>query len=245
MNWSKSIVIIFLFINCLPFTIYAQDNIKIVVGNYPPYIDQNSQTAGVITQVVKQSLLLSGVDAEITYDDWPNIENRVSSEKVLSFMWPMNMQRQRDWLFSNPVYKTDVIIVANKNSRFYWKRYDQLRDYKLGLTRGFSYGALFDEYKSFLTYEESISDYISLKNLAAGKYDGAVIEKLMAKYMLSYLSKEKQNKIEFINEPQIDSASYYLVCAKGYSKCYSYIDAFNQGLKKLKQQGTYQKLLDK
>lgn len=244
MNKSTVLLLfVVLFINSLAFA-DAKENLNIAVSEHPPYINQQHPSLGLITQVVTEAFALEKIATDVKFESWMDVEELIDFEKRFSFMWTMNPQREKKWLFSDSLYRSNIVVIANKEAKFYWQRYDQLRQYRLGLTKGQSYGELFDDYKQYLNYEESISDYISLKHLVARQTDAIFIEKLIGQYLTRFLSERQRNSIEFIERPEIKTETSYLVCAKSYSKCFSYLNRFNRGLKKLKSSGRYQQILN-
>lgn len=224
-------------------SVYA-DEVDIAVAEYPPFAMEQGEQQGVIAQVVKQAFAQSGINVNYHFSGWLEVEEAVDNEKHLSIMWNKSNARERKWLFSKRLYRTKVVVLATKESRIYWDRIDQLRRYDLGLQRGQSYGDEFDNYRQYLNVTESISDYVNLKKLMARTFDGIVVEALEGRYLLSYFPEKQRASVEFIESPIIDSKNNYLVCAKSYSKCFNYINAFNQGLLQLQQTGEYQKIIN-
>lgn len=215
--------------------------IQISVANFPPYIDEVEEK-GVIVNLVKKALLIQGFKANISFSTWSEVETAVDSKNHLSFMWSKTANRKRKWSYSEPVYTNRQVLVSSKNKRVFWRRLDELRQYKIGVTTHHNYGKRFEDYREFLNLNESISDFISLKKLINGKFDAIVLEELTAQHLLSYFPKNKRDKIEILSHQAIDTSDSYLVCSKMNSRCAFLIDQFNQGLKKFKHTEEYSKL---
>lgn len=224
--------------------IQAKEMVPIVVDNMPPYIDKQLETKGIITDIVSKSFASQKVDIELKFLPWMEAETLIDDNKHLSFMWGRNNEKDRKWLFSEAIYRSQVVIVSTKESRLYWDRVDQLRQYDLAIARGVSYGSVFDNYKPYLRLTETLSDYVNLKKLIARDVDGVVIERLQAEYLLSFFNPKQVNSLEFIAEPIVTSKPYFLVCSKSYSKCFDYINKFNRGFNLLKSQGYFQRVLE-
>lgn len=233
-----------LFLFLITSKLYANDNldeVQISVANFPPYINEVEQT-GVIVGLVKNVFLEQGIKTNISFSTWSEVETAVDRKNHLSFMWSKTAKRKRKWSYSEPVYTNRQVIVSNKSKRVFWRRLDELRQYKIGVTTHHNYGKRFEDYREFLDLNESISDFISLKKLINGKFDAIVLEELNAQHLLSYFPKSKQEKIEILSHQAIDTSDSYLVCSKMNSRCAFLIDRFNQGLKKLKQTDKYSQL---
>jgi len=227
------------------FNSYANVEVSITIDNYPPYVDENAENLGLITGIVQRAFLQQEIKSTINFKPWLEAESAVDNDKSISFMWHKNNERQRKWIFSQPIYRSDVVIVATKESRFHWERYDQLRNYRLGIARGQSYGEKFNQIQPYLDLRESISDYVNLKKLVARELDGIIVEKLEAEYLLSFFNERQRNSVEYILKPQLSSEPTYLVCSKTYSKCFDIINKFNKGLENLISTGEYSLLLSK
>lgn len=230
--------------NIFSLSAYAAERVHLVADNFPPYIDQNTNNKGIITEVVRTAFLKQNIETHLEILSWSDSENQVAKNNKFSFMWTKNVERMQHWIFSDPIYYAKQIIIAKRTSDFYWKRLDELRNYKLGVTKGHNYGERFNDYKNHLTLIESVSDFISIKRLSENQFDGAVIEKLMGHFLLSYYNDNIQSKIEFINTPVLDTEPSYLVCSKFNAKCFSYIEIFNKGLKLLKSSGDYDRIIN-
>ena len=226
----------------------TKEQIAVKVGLAPPYITQsqdgNLAVEGLATQIVRESLLAKGLNIDIATVDWSQAKVAVDSEKVLSFWWQSNQQREKSWLYSQPLYEVEYVFLARKDVRFYWTRFDQLRSYKIGLSHIQSYGELFDSYVQYLDTDKTLSDFSAIKKLLANQLDAILIEKAMAVYLISFLPKEQQAKLELFREQVIHSESYYLVCGKFFNSCGYYINQFNEGLKLLKSSGRYNKIVN-
>lgn len=226
------------------FSVFAKDSINIAVDNMPPYIDERARNNGIIADIVLKAFANQNVGVELKYSPWMATESLIDESKHISFMWGRNNDKERKWLFSDAIYRSEVVIVATKESRMFWDRVDQLRQYDLGIARGVSYGDVFDNYKPYLNLTETLSDYVNLKKLLARELDGVVIERLQAEYLLSFFNSRQVDSLEFISQPVVYSQPYFLVCSKSYSKCFDYINKFNRGLKQLRAQGYVQKALN-
>lgn len=224
--------------------LYASEQLEklaISVANFPPYIKETEQ-AGTIVELVNRAFLQQGYKVEIDYTSWSEAETAVDSNNHLSFMWSKTAKRKRKWSYSEPIYINRQVLVSNKEKRVFWRRLDELRQYRLGVTTHHNYGKQFEDYRQYLNLTESISDFISLKKLINGHFDAIVLEELTAQHLLSYFPKNKQDRIEILSHQAIDTSNSYLVCSKMNSRCTFLIDQFNQGLKKFKQTKEYSKL---
>ena len=218
--------------------------IKIVIDYSPPYImEQNGKITGIATQIVESAFSAKQVSTDIKQLPWSDVKLSVDSEKVLSFWWHINKQREKSWLFSKPIYQAEYVFLARKAVRFYWTRFDQLRPYKIGLSHIQSYGEVFDSYIQYLNTEKTLSDFSAIKKLLDGQLDAILIEKSMAFYLMNYLTDEERQTLELFEEQVLHKEPYFLVCAKFFNNCSYYINQLNEGLKLLKNSGRYEAII--
>lgn len=242
LNWVQLLLLVFI----LPVqaSTEVKDSVSIVVDDYPPYIDK-ANTDGAVTRLVSAAFAAEGIDVELEFAPWSKVEESVHYNNKLSFMWSKTAQRQQNWSFSDPLYVNRQVLVIKKGSRVFWRRLDELRRYKLGVTSHHNYGERFENYRQYLNLTDSVSDYLSIKKLIRDKVDAVVVEELVGRSLISYFPEKISAQLEVLGHEAIDSSNSYLVCSKNYAKCANYIGKFNRGLTKLKTSGRYQEILTK
>lgn len=217
----------------------ASETANIVVDNFPPYINQH-QPPGVMTKLVQQIFADKHIQAVIEFKPWSEVETLVDTDKRLSFMWSRTANRTQKWVYSDPLYTNRQVLVVKKGSGVFWRRLDQLRQYKLGVTSHHNYGDNFEQYRQYLDLTESASDFLSLKKLVRGQVDGIITEELTGRHLISFFPDKVKQQLEVLGHKALDTSNSYLVCSKHYAKCLHFIQKFNQGLKQLKESSQYQ-----
>ncbi|GAB2992751.1 hypothetical protein GCM10027050_06730 [Psychrosphaera aestuarii] len=205
---------------------------------------EEGSSTGFISKIVHKSLDHSNNKPQFIFTNWTKAQQAVDLEHHLSYWWQKNNEREKKWLFSQPIYKAEFVFLARKTVRFYWTRYDQLRPYKIGLSRIQSYGPQFDSYVQYLNTEQLVSDYTGIKALLNSELDVILIEKALAKYLLGYFSQKDNEQLELLDEQVIYTEPYYLVCAKSFVQCNYLIEVFNVGLNEVKSSGSYQAIVE-
>lgn len=216
----------------------------LVVDDYPPYINQ-ANNAGVVTQIVTAAFAEEGIDVALEFQPWSKVEKLVDTSNKLSFMWSKTAQRKQKWSYSEPVYINKQVLVIKKGSGVYWRRLDELRRYKLGVTSHHNYGERFENYRQYLDLTDSVSDYLSIKKLVRNKVDAVVVEELAGQQLIAYFPEKTKAQLEVLAHQALDTSNSYLVCSKNYAKCANYVRTFNRGLEKLKATSRYQEIITK
>jgi polar amino acid transport system substrate-binding protein len=240
---------VFLLYNC---NVLAKDNqVTFSVGSAPPYIifnDPNVDTntkekiSGLAIDIVRSAYKQKGISVTFLQDDWSTTTNKIDGEPIMSLWWQKDKQRQKKWYFSQPIYKKEFVFLARRDVRFYWQRFDQLRQYKLGISRYQSYGEEFDNYVQYLKVHYVNSAFNGISKLLKNDIDALLIEKSEAQYLLSFYNSEEQKKLEMKDEQVIQTEPYFIVCGKGYRNCNYLIEEFNSGLRELISSGKYAKI---
>ncbi len=169
----------------------STETVNIVVDDFPPYVNQQ-QPPGVITKLVKKAFAEQGIETNIEYKPWSEVETMIDNDKKLSFMWSRTVQRTQKWIYSDPVYANRQILVVKKHSGVFWRRLDQLRQYNLGVTAHHNYGDNFEQYRQYLNLTDSASDFLSLKKLVRGKVDAVIVEELEGRHLILVFSRKSK-----------------------------------------------------
>lgn len=222
----------------------VKETLRLVVDDYPPYINQ-ADNSGIVSKVVKAAFAEEGIDVNIEFAPWAEVEELVDQQNKLSFMWSKTAQRKQKWSYSEPLYVNRQVLVIKKGSGVFWRRLDELRRYKLGVTSHHNYGERFENYRQYLNLTDSVSDYLSIKKLIRNKIDAVIMEESEARFLLSFFPEKTRNQLEVLGHQAIDSSNSYVVCSKNYAKCANYIQMFNRGLAKIKTTNRYQEILTK
>lgn len=209
-----------------------QAEVKITVGDYPPFVEVYSDQHGFITEKIKSVFEQANIAIDITFSNWDDAEAYVDNANHLSYMWVKNADRKHKWLFSDPIYESKFVFLAKKKTKFVWRYYDDLVKYRIGTTESYNYGERFEYFAKQLKLNASKSDYIGVKKLLNDEVDILAIEQTVAKQILDYFPATKTKDLELVDKPYLFVLPTYLVCSKQYAKCFYYLDKFNDALKK-------------
>ncbi len=109
---------------------------------------------------------------------------------------------------------------------------------KLGLTQGYEYGDVIDQDKS-LRKEYSKTDTILIRKLLAGRLDVIVLYERVAAYLFPKL--RVGSKLRAVGIAA--STDIYVCFSKKHRDGKKYCDVFSRGLRKIRQNGTYEKIM--
>lgn len=146
-----------------------------------------------------------------------------------------NVLNQDYYLFSDPIYRLGPVLIVPKNSTA-----DAMNDMEgktVGLRTGFTTVFNLKHYPSilFVTYDNM---NIALDNLANNRLDGVIVNALSA---YSYTEGFYADKLKVVTSPLTTEGIRLVTLRHPLGELL--IEAFNEGLKKVKKDGAYLQLL--
>lgn len=222
----------------------GQKTVTVALDTYPPYSNPMTENNGVLAELLKQAFQQQQIDTHIEFKLWANIEESLSTGNFLTIFWTTNRVLRRNQFFSDPVLFVNNQLVSIKPTTRHYQNLGQLKDSKIGITKGFSYGSVFDGFKPDLSIVEFDTRFTGLRALINGKIDYLLIDPLVAKQLMaSYFQYRTDKKLFYLDSLEFEAQPAYLVCSKNYANCEGLLKQFEQGLQSLKKSNQYQKIL--
>lgn len=231
--------------------IEEEEIVRLVTGEYPPYVSTKLAGGGFHQRIVEAALKAVGVDYTIEYYPWARGLKMVDEGEVLgSFPWSKTQEKLEKYIFAEPIYR-------NENESFVMYYYKGLNDYaylegaELEAFREISIGGLFDYFYVELFKEAGIA-------LDLSSEEGEVFEKLIRgrigmiptdRYVGSYIIKrdypQEEDQFKTIEVPFLNREDdYTILINKDHPKGAWFIEKFYVGLKMIKDNGTYDRILE-
>lgn len=223
------------------FTSPAQE-VKIANGEWAPYMSESLRSGGLVSDIVSQAFAREGQTVKYSYLPWKRgFEDAKVGKLDASIIWSKTAEREADFLYSDPVLDLQVVFFYNTSKGFDWSDTNSLKGKKLGGVTGYSYGLEAEEANGTVAIERISSAESNYTKLVDGRLD-AVLEDLdvgletVQKMGLS--DKIKYHDKLLVKRPQ------YLIVSKKIHNGQVLIDSFNKGLQALRDDGTFDKLLE-
>ena len=238
--------LILFFVLLLGQSVGAQNDLKILVGQFPPYIDESVENQGIMTELVKE--VFTGINAhyKIEFTTWSQAEEAIENKNAISFAYVKNKERMRKWYFSSPIIQAPSILIKHTDSNIELEKLSDLRKYVIGVSKNYSYGEKFDNLRPGLMIEEVNSDLLNLQKILHKRVDLFPLPLYNAIYYLrNDFNKEQRRNFEFIFSPPVNEGNLHLVCHKMNPHCIKFIELFNRGLKRAIERGVRDRILTK
>ena len=237
--------ILFVLLLCLIHLPTKAEQLTVVTGQWPPFIDETAANRGFWSEIVTRAFEKAGIQTTLKFLPWKRVEFQIDHHNQVSFAWIRTEEREKKWLFSDQFIVGRMIAISRSDQPISWQTYHDLKPFRIGLTAGYSSGEAFDQFKTQLKVDEAPTDEMSLTMLLLKRVDLIVMNPPVAATLIRTKFQPEQRKhFHFILEPPISVNPNYIVCAKTYPKCQYYLKQFNKGLKVITQAGIRQRIID-
>ena len=144
--------------------------------------------------------------------------------------------------FSDPLFTETLVVCVKKGQRFSFRGIVDLKEKRVGVNRGWSYGEVFDNTRKsgLFDAEEATDNFSNMKKLLADRVDCIIVDALSLNRILK--QKGWENKVEMLSPPAAVNSAF-LVFAKHTHQTHL-LKRFNQGLIKIKEDGTYNRIIE-
>lgn len=216
------------------------ETLILATDEWPPY-EYDHGKKGIAVDLIKAISETEKIPVNIKVYSWARGVNLVKTRQICGiFLIQQNTERKKYMYFMDEplVLGNDVLFYRKERN---YKNRKNLKGLKIGVVIGYIYPSGFWKDVSQSEIDNTASDtYQLLKKVLAGRVDMVIVDKRVGSYILKRMG--RFNEISYI--------------PKGYNREYSIafskkpenkviIKKFQNGLKKIKQNGKYQKILNK
>ena len=226
----------------------AGEIITIATLEYSPWTGHNLKSNGFVNHVITEAFKQKGYTVKFTYLPWKRgvIETKSGKYSALSYVY-LSKDRDKEFFLSDPISEEKIVFFHLKSNPIKdWKTLDDLKKYKFGATRGYTYTKEFWQTieSKRLKADLTDNDMQNFKKLFAGRIDifpsGLVNG-------ISLLQKEfdasKSHLISFHPKP-LSEITGHLAFSRNRQASENLLQIFTDGLAKLKEEGLYDQFRD-
>lgn len=220
----------------------AEKTISLVTLNWEPYAGETLQNFGFCSEIVKKAFEKKGYAVTIEFKPWKRVLHETETGKYDAlFLAYYSEERAKTYGMSDPFAESVLGFFKQKGKDIAYNGLEGLKDYTIGVTLGYVNTKEFDE-ADFLKKETSPTDEASLKKLAAGRVDLAVVDKYIGAHLMNTTFPEGKESLEFVSTP-LALNPLHLCVSKAKEGWEEKLADFNEGLKMIKEDGTYAAIL--
>jgi polar amino acid transport system substrate-binding protein len=219
-------------------------SIKLVYNDWSPYYGPDLQNQGPIAEIITQAFNRVGYTTKTEYLPFANLIVKLKTGRYdAGFATYYSDQRAKDFIFSDPIgVCSRVGFIKKKDSQINFKELEDLKPYRIGVTRGYIYAVPEFDTAEYLNKIESTSEEASIMNLIKGRLDLVIIDKVVAQYLIGKKFKANRNDLDFL-EFTNRKGELYLFISKANKEADRMMKDFNDGLKQIKEDGTFDRII--
>lgn len=221
----------------------AEQIVTIATLEYFPWTGKNLKFNGFVNHVITEAFRRGGYTVRYTYLPWKRgvRETKNGAYSALSYVY-FSKDREKEFYLSDPITAEKIVLFHLKSKPIKnWNTLDDLKKYKFGATRGYTYTSEFwkaAESKR-LKVDLADNDEQNFKKLFVGRID-IFPSSLVNGY--SILKKEfdpgKSQLLTYHLKP-LSSTTGHLAFTRRSQDSGKLLQVFNHGLAKLKEEGLY------
>ena len=223
----------------------TEDKLLIVTSDYAPYVGENIENQGFLTQMIEEALKTCGFEYEIKFYPWARCREMVENGQAWA-TYPYGHSEDNDeyFLFSSKIYSAKHKFYYRKdNKRFNQKvlEFDSIDDFEgfvFGGANGYWYGNRRDIAALSVKVEWAKNTDALVKMLYAGRIDFMIEDELVCEDTIQRLFPEDEDAFATLRT-DAKLQDYYLLTSKKYPNSQKLLDQFNEALNEIR---TTQKL---
>jgi polar amino acid transport system substrate-binding protein len=224
-------------------SLYASP-LKLATGEYLPYTGENLIGGGISTQIVRAVFKEIKEDVEIDFRPWNRVMSNLKSASFSgSFPWNKNATRQIDFFYSEAIHNYKITSFVKKGSLI--DRTGNLKQMKLCNPSGWDISNMLQFIKdNEMIIESPISLESCFSMLKLDRVDVIITNDLVGTNFIHtrfpkdhLFTTKKLGTFDKMN-------NLYFIVPKKYPNAQKIIADFNRGLKIIKKNGTYDKIMN-
>ncbi len=219
--------------------------VKVITGEWEPYTGEKMQGYGVANEVVSYAFLEAGVEPAFTFMPWARIAKMIESgEAVCSTLWYSTEERENWALFSDPVYTSESPFFYMKEKMGNWDfaSLEDVKGLRVGGIQGYYYDEMYKEAGVKADYSTSLDSLV--KKLYMDRIDIFSDDKLVGWHMIKKLYPNEMHKFDS-SITSLKDGTMHLMFSKAHPDSEELLQKFNEGLKRIKEKGIYDKIMAK
>lgn len=230
---------------------YKSEAPQVKLGGHAwgPYLGKHLPNYGLAAEIVTAAFTRVGYQVAIEFLPWSRIMEEANRGKldgaIATWYTP---ERAESLYFSDAYIDNKLVFIKRSNDPFEFQNAEQIKQftankgYRLGIFDDFAYGNEFEQVKPLFNIETRSYCSQLFRDVANKSLDLALVDHWVAGTELA----DKKHIAEHLTQVAgtLASRPLHLTIPKSKANGQALIDAFNTGLKRLKQDGSYQQLLE-
>ena len=220
--------------------------VRLTTGEWPPFCSERAEQGGLLPLVVREAYASQGYHVELAFLPWPRALMKATDGNWDGTIgWQRTKERELIYHFSQPLMVSNNVFFHRAGSSFNWSKLSDLRDLKIGTTRGCVYSPTFrsDARRLGLRLIDSDSEIVNLKLLARGRIDiFPGDQRAIFRLLLDQPTRDLAKQLTF--HPRILSkVNRGVIFPRGKARSKELVEVLDKGLAVLEKTGRLEKLM--
>ena len=226
--------------------VFADDKTIVLAHetSWAPHYGKDLIQGGYTVEIISEAFKRVGYTLETVWLPWKKAQVEAARGDFdglgASFY---NEERAAKFAYSNPIAATEIVFFKRSEDDIKYSSLEDLKPYKIGT--GFEYGYPEEFVKA--DYLEKIEAYELKTNITRLLYKRIDLIIGSRKAILYYLNQkypDRMSSLEMLGDP-LETLSLYVLFSKMTPDYKQKVEDFNRGLEMIKEDGTYEKIMEK
>ena len=218
------------------------EKITLANGEWAPYLSKGLKHHGYMSHIVTTVFAEEGIEVDYVFLPWKRgFEDTKAGKYQGTLIWGYNKERAKDFLYSDPVARLGTSLFHLKSKAVDWNEPSDLKNFKIGGVIGYAYGVEDLETQGVIKILRISKDEANFRKLASGRIDIVLEDTEVGFGLVSRLG--LTDKVTAHVKP-LSPRDYSVIFPKKVANAQHLLEAFNKGLKKIKADGRYQKMVE-
>jgi polar amino acid transport system substrate-binding protein len=221
----------------------------LTTGEWPPYVSEAMDGYGPLTAIVAAAFQEMGIVPRYDFYPWKRAEDEVRAGRAFAaFPYTQTDARKGEFDFSDVLYTVKAKFFYMKSAHpngIPFDKLEDLRGYRIGGLLGSWYDKQFAEAGLQVEYAADMEQ--TFQKLYLGRIDLAIEAEATCWAVIKKLYPDEVDKFGTLEKPLVDPANpneLRLMVSRDYPKAAALMQQFNAALQTIKDNGTYQQILD-
>ena len=226
----------------------AGESVKLANGEWKPFTSAELVHYGIFSHITELAFKAVGLETENDFFPWKRSLLVVEKGRYDATMgWALTPLREKNFYVSAPFYRGEYVFFHLQDTDFNWQNMTDLEGVKIGVTIGSIDAELFTamhQQGKNIHYETAPRVELNFKKLLKGRISVFVTQKDVGLATLNdHFTASERKRVTF-HAKVLRRVDLHGLFSKQNDRGEAYLQAFNKGLKIIKEQGLYQKMID-
>jgi len=226
--------------------VYADNKIIVLAHetSWAPHYGEALGQGGYTFEIIREALKRVGYGLKAVWLPWKRaqVDAARGDYDGLGASYH-NEERGTKFAYSNPIGTTEVVFFKRTEDDIKYSKLEDLKPYKIGTGFGYGYPEKFVK----ADYLEKIEAYelkTNITRLLHKRIDLIIGSRKAILFYLKQQYPDRMNSLEILGAP-LETLSLYVPFSKMTPNYKQKVEDFNRGLEMIKEDGTYQKIMEK